>query len=439
MNLCENCGAVLPSGATFCGNCGHRMTPSSSRSASGRRQPYHYSPLSPEPQPVASQPTVRYGDGDVASPAAWQGSPPGPVSPRPDAYPVQPPLVVGPGRFTPQPGIQPPRRPRRKRGCLIGCLSFLLIFGILITFFAVTAQKVLAFGSAISTQSPLSTQTGYMGTSDRVNILITGYGGAGHDGAYLTDSLVVMSLLPQSQHTTLISVPRDLWVQYPPSTGNYTKINAIYTMASNANANPVAGGDAIVQKVSLVTGLDVKYWMTINFAGFRKFIDAIGGVDINVPDSFTAKYPANDDPSINASWITVHFSKGMQHMNGATAIVYARARYVLDNPAEGSDFARSARQQLIMKAALSKLKDWHNWFSLYGALDALKQTIYTNLSLADLAQFALKMNLNTAHRIGLTNDNVLMDATSSDGQAILTARNNDWQTIKDYVKQNLFT
>ena len=314
-----------------------------------------------------------------------------------------------------------------------------MIFGILITFFAVTAQKVLAFGSAISTQSPLSTQTGYMGTSDRVNILITGYGGAGHDGAYLTDSLVVMSLLPQSQHTTLISVPRDLWVQYPPSSGNYTKINAIYTMASNANANPVAGGDAIVQKVSLVTGLDVKYWMTINFAGFRKFIDAIGGVDINVPDSFTAKYPANDDPNINASWITVHFSKGIQHMNGATAIVYARARYVLDNPAEGSDFARSARQQLIMKAALSKLKDWRNWFSLYGALDALKQTIYTNLSLADLAQFALKMNLNTARRIGLTNDNVLMDATSSDGQAILTARNNDWQAIKDYVKQNLFT
>jgi anionic cell wall polymer biosynthesis LytR-Cps2A-Psr (LCP) family protein len=125
-------------------------------------------------------------------------------------------------------------------------------------------------------------------------------------------------------------------------------------------------------------------------------------------------------------------------MNGATAIVYARARYVLDNPAEGSDFARSQRQQLIMKAALTKLKDWHNWFSLYAALDALKQTMYSNLSLADLAQFALHMDLDKAHRLGLTNDNVLVDATSSDGQAILLPRNNDWQSIINYVKNGLY-
>lgn len=320
---------------------------------------------------------------------------------------------------------------------MIGCLGALLLLIILLGFAFTTLQKVLAFGSAISTQSPLSTQTGYMGTSDRVNILIMGYGGAGHDGAYLTDSLVLMSLMPQNHHTTLISIPRDLWVQYPPSSGNYTKINAIYTQASNSNANPVAGGDALVQKVSLVTGLDVKYWMTINFAGFRKFIDAIGGVDVNVPDAFTARYPKNDDPNINASWITVHFNKGMQHMDGATAIVYARARYVTDNPAEGTDFARSARQQLIMKSALAKLKDWHTWFSLYGALDALKGTLYSNLSLADLAQFALKMDLNNAHRVGLANYNVLMDS-SAGGQYILLPRNDDWQLIKDFINQQLY-
>jgi polyisoprenyl-teichoic acid--peptidoglycan teichoic acid transferase len=301
-----------------------------------------------------------------------------------------------------------------------------------------TAQKVLAFGSAISTQSPLSTQTGYMGTSDRVNILVMGYGGSGHDGAYLTDSMVVMSLMPQSHHTTLISVPRDLWIQYPPNSGNYNKINAIYPVASKSNADPVAGGDAVAQKVSLVTGLDVKYWMTINFAGFRDFINAIGGVDINVPDAFTANYPKNDDPNINASWKKVHFAKGLQHMDGETAIEYARARYVIDNPAEGTDFARSARQQLIMKAALSELKDWHTWPSFFGALDALKHTIYTNLSLADLAQFALKMDLNNAHRVGLSFTNVLTNSTSSDGQDILLPKNADWNSIKTYINQQLY-
>jgi anionic cell wall polymer biosynthesis LytR-Cps2A-Psr (LCP) family protein len=125
-------------------------------------------------------------------------------------------------------------------------------------------------------------------------------------------------------------------------------------------------------------------------------------------------------------------------MDGETAIEYARARYVIDNPAEGTDFARSARQQLIIKAALTKLKDWHTWPNLFGALDALKHTIYTNLSLADLAQFALKMDLNNAHRVGLSFSNVLTSTTSPDGQSILLPQNNDWNAIKTYIHQQLY-
>jgi LCP family protein required for cell wall assembly len=330
-------------------------------------------------------------------------------------------------------------RPRRRRGCLIGCLGVLLIFVILGFILVPMTQKVLAFGSAISTQSPLSTQTGYMNTSDRVNILIMGYGGAGHDGAYLTDSMMVMSLIPSTHHTTLISVPRDLWVQNPANSGNYTKINDVYPVAAgDTNTNPVAGGNAAAAKVSQILGLQVNYWLTINFAGFKDFIDAIGGIDVNVPDGFTARYPANDDPSINPNWMTVVFSKGLQHMNGARAISYARARYVTVNLAEGTDFARSQRQQLIMQAALAKLKDWHNWSSLYNAMGALQKTLYTNLSLADLAELALHMDLTNAHHLGLSNQNVLVDAVSSDGQDILQPGSGGWQAIITYVKNGLY-
>lgn len=467
MRACQFCGSEIPDNSRFCGVCGRTVRSSSQAvgengnsappgrsipgsannvripNAQGRttRKPYQFSPQPYQGQQQADIPTVAYSPRtSVPSPVQQVPPvvPPSTVNPGAQQYPNAQPLYVG-GSFPSQGRGRKLKRPRRRRrGCLVSVVVVLLLLVILGAIAIPTTQKVLAFGSAISTQSPLSSQTGYMGTSDRVNILMLGYGGSGHDGAYLTDSMVVMSLMPQSHHTTLISVPRDLWIQYPPNSGNYHKINAIYPIASNSNTDPVAGGDAVAQKVSLVTGLDIKYWMTINFTGFRDFINAIGGVDVNVPDAFTANYPANDDPNINASWKKVHFAKGLHHMDGETAIEYARARYVIDNPAEGTDFARSARQQLIMKAALSKIKDWHTWPSFFGALDALKHTIYSNLSLADLMQFALKMDLNNAHRVGLSYSNVLMGGTSSDGQSILLPKNGDWNAIKGYVGQQLY-
>ena len=470
MRSCEFCRSEIPDNASFCGICGREVrglpqsmrgngnsvipgqyipgsgsnVPVSGSPGRSTRKPYQFSSQPYQDQKQADIPTVAYSPrSSVVSPMqqAPYFSPPATGNPGAQRYPSaqpQPPLYVGDSK-PPKRSMGNLSRPKRKgKGCLISAVVVLLVLFILGAIAIPTAQKVLAFGSAISTQSPLSTQTGYMGTSDRVNILIMGYGGSGHDGAYLTDSMMVMSLMPQSHHTTLISVPRDLWVQNPPNSGNYTKINVVYPDASQNNADPVAGGAAAAQKVSLVTGLDVKYWMTINFAGFRDFINAIGGVDVNVPDSFKANYPANDDPSINASWKKIQFTKGLHHMDGETAIEYARARYVIDNPAEGTDFARSARQQLIMKAALARLKDWHTWPSFFSALDALKHTIYTNLSLADLAMFALKMDLNNAHRVGLSFSNVLMNAKSSDGQDILLPQNDNWNVIKTYINQQLY-
>jgi anionic cell wall polymer biosynthesis LytR-Cps2A-Psr (LCP) family protein len=105
-----------------------------------------------------------------------------------------------------------------------------------------------------------------------------------------------------------------------------------------------------------------------------------------------------------------------------------------------TDFARSARQQIIMKAVLAKFKQISTWPKLYDALNALQHTIYTNMSLADLAAFALKMNLSDPHtaHIGLSNQNVLMDSSLSDGTYILLPQNDNWQLIVDYVKQHLY-
>jgi LCP family protein required for cell wall assembly len=288
-----------------------------------------------------------------------------------------------------------------------------------------------------------------MNTSDRTNVLIMGYGGGNHDGAYLTDSMSIVSLIPQTHHTSLVSVPRDLYVQYPPNSGQYTKINAVYeTAAGYTNKNPQAGGDAAAAKEKLITGLDVKYWVTIDFTGFRKLIDSLGGINVYVPDSFNACYPNNDNANVDASWKVVQFNKGMQHMNGETAIEYARAREPLnvcsnkqsENLAELTDFGRSARQQIIVKAVLSDVKQVSTWPKLFNAMDALKSAIYTNMSFADLSAFALKMDLNdakTAH-IGLSNQNVLVDSQAPDGGYILSPQNGNWSLIPAYIQQHLY-
>lgn len=414
-----------------------------------QRKPYQYQPpqqKQPYPAQQPQQDNQQYGQqGNYQNNQQNYPQYPQQAAQNQGRTPYQPaqqarPISIAPRRFKP--------RKRRRGGCAIGCLSVILILVIAGFFASNFLQHVSAFSSVVSTQQPFfGTQTGYMNTSDRTNVLIMGYGGGGHDGAYLTDSLSVISLIPSSHHTSLVAVPRDLWIQYPPNSGQYTKINAVYeTAAGYTNKVPKAGGDAAAQKIALVTGLDVKYWVTINFQGFRKLIDSIGGIDVYVPDSFNACYPQNDDANVNAAWKKVQFNKGMQHMNGETAIEYARAREPLavcgmgnsENLAELTDFGRSARQQIMVKAVLAKVKQNSTWPHLYDAMDALKGAIYTNMSLADLGEFALKMDLNdakTAH-IGLSNQNVLVD--NYDGGYKLLPANGNWAAIPDYINKHLY-
>lgn len=379
----------------------------------------------PPARPTRTQPLGVFGQGVPASGAAG-------IVRRPKAPPIT--------------TTRPPKRRRRR---VVVMTVLLLITFVVCGALGAFANRALAFGSAISPQSPLSSQTGYMSGVGRVNVVVLGYGGAGHDGAYLSDSLMVMSLNPGDRATTMISVPRDLWVQIPPNSGQYSKLNAAfadgYANGYDASASgqgqlppgQMAGGLEAAAKVSDITGLNIPYFLTINFQGFRALVDALGGVDINVPTAFTANYPINDDPQINAGWKVIHFDTGMQHMDGERAIEYARARYVLSPASEGTDFARSARQQLLIRAIAGRLRSPSAWPGLSNAMSALQTAIYTNLSLADLSAFTLKLDLNNAAHVGISTSNVLVGATSDDGQDILLPQNGDWDAIKQYVSGHL--
>ncbi len=186
-------------------------------------------------------------------------------------------------------------------------------------------------------------------------------------------------------------------VQLPPNSGRYAKINE--AMQDGYNSGGLAGGATLAsQKVSQVLGLPVTSWVLEDFQGFRGLIDSVGGVDVDVRRAFTAQYPVNDDPSVDASWKTIHFDAGPQHMNGERALEYARARYSTD-PQEGTDFARSERQQLLVTALRAKLLSPAGALRLMPVTSAAASALRTSLSDTDALTFMFNLRASDAKHV----------------------------------------
>jgi len=262
-------------------------------------------------------------------------------------------------------------------------------------------------------------------------IVILGYGGGDHPGAYLSDSMVLVSRDGGKQAE--VSIPRDLWVQLPPGSGHYAKINEALQDGYNRGGVD-SGGELAAQKVADVTGLPVTGWVLEDFQGFRQLIDALGGVDVNAPRAFSAQYPVNDNPAIDARWKVIHFNAGQQHMDGERALEYARARYA-DNPQEASDFARAARQQILISAIRHKIASPAGVLRFLPLVNAAASAVRTSLSPLDMAAFVAGFHAGQAKHVTL--DSVLVDGRSAAGQDILLPRSGNYALISDYVKSQL--
>lgn len=262
-------------------------------------------------------------------------------------------------------------------------------------------------------------------------ILVLGYGGGNHPGAYLSDSMVLVVRDGATQAE--VSIPRDLWVQLPPNSGRYAKINEALQDGYDSGGLD-AGAELAAHKVEDVTALPVTGWVLQDFDGFRQMIDALGGIDVAVPRAFSAQYPVNDDPAIDARWKVIHFDAGRQHMDGERALEYARARYA-DVPQEASDFARAERQQLLITATREKIASPTGGLHLLPLVNAVAGAIHTDLSPVELGAFVAGFNASQAKHISL--DSVVVDGMSADGQQILLPRGGNYTAIADYVKSQL--
>lgn len=280
-----------------------------------------------------------------------------------------------------------------KKRIVVGVIALIIILGLIAGglflkgYFG--AKKVFkGGGSAVALENKEVAPEMLKGEgSGRINILLLGNGGEGHEAPDLTDTIVVASIDPVSKKAALLSIPRDLWVTIPGK--GSMKINAAYSTgkygylgqqsASNENTEAVkAGFEAADKAVEQTMGIPIHYNLLVNFKAFQQAIDTVGGITVNVPERLS-------DPTM--AWQNggnpIFAEAGEQTFDGREALFYVRSRYTT------SDFSRSQRQRLVMLALQQKI------FSLGTAsdprklsqlIDAFGSNMVTDLSLTNVSR-----------------------------------------------------
>ncbi len=227
----------------------------------------------------------------------------------------------------------------------------------------------------------------------RTNIVLLGVGGKDHEGGDLTDSIIVVSYNHTTQKTSLISIPRDVWV---PSLS--AKINTAYHYGNEKREG--GGLDLMKSAVGEIIGQPIEYAVVLDFQGFEKMIDAIGGIDVTVDTAFDdSLYPIagrEDAEPESTRYEHLHFDAGLTHMDGPTALKFARSRHAEGD--EGTDFARSNRQEKVMIAFKNKLLSSQTLFNsttLQNLLSGAKDSLVTNMSDIEMGAF-IRVFLNYA-------------------------------------------
>jgi LCP family protein required for cell wall assembly len=262
---------------------------------------------------------------------------------------------------------------------------------------------------------------------DRINILLLGMGGEGHEGPLLTDTIMVASVKPSENRVALLSIPRDLIV--PLQGIGWRKVNS--ANAFGELKNPGRGGDFTRVALEGLLGIDIPYYVRIDFNGFREIIDAVGGIDVHVDRAFTDRTYPTDDYRTQV----VSFDQGWQHLSGEEALRFARSRHGTNG--EGSDFARAKRQQKVLAALRDKLSDFKSFKNPAGisnTLAALQSNIITNFQIGEILRLA-RMGQHI-DRSGITHKIIdngpaspLTDALLN-GAYVLVPRNDDWTGIR---------
>lgn len=238
----------------------------------------------------------------------------------------------------------------------------------------------------------------------RVNILLLGIGGGKHEGPNLTDTIIFASIDQASNKVTLVSLPRDFWI---PDLG--AKINTAYAFGEAKRT----GGGLLLAKatISKILNQPIDYGVRVDFNGFVRAVDMVDGLDITVEKSFDDyEYPvvgkendlcdnkeedleklataASQLEAFPCRYEHLHFDRGVQHMDGISALKFVRSRHAKGS--EGSDFARSKRQEKVIlefREKVFSLNTFLNPVRMISLYDVFKDSIDMDIKQSEYDDF----------------------------------------------------
>ncbi len=293
-----------------------------------------------------------------------------------------------------------PASPRSTRGQRALIATAILIFAAVAAYLAlviITHVDSIFFpgneisipgGSVVNKVLPGVDATGDSGSNKRINILVMGLDRRPSDGDLptRTDTLFVVTVDPKTKSSSILGIPRDLLVDIPGKQGGtyQDRVNTIY-VAGELSKYP-EGGVGLMKEVLAAQPFNIKIdkYVIVDFPGFQRIIDALGGVDVDVPDEvYDPYYSESEKPG---DYNPQHFYPGTQHMDGATALAYSRIRFSSD------DLDRIQRQQRVIFAAIDKAKSLDvlkNGSSLWSKY---KDAINTDISDTQIPGYAILAN-----------------------------------------------
>jgi len=289
----------------------------------------------------------------------------------------------------------------------------------------------------------------------RTNFLVFGTAedseGGTHGGANLTDSILVASIDQDKKDAYLLSLPRDLWVAYeaPCTVGFQGKLNAAYFCGSNDGENEKAGAEVLSRKVAEITGLEIQYYVHLNFTAVVEAVDAVGGVEVTIEsDDPRGILDRNFDWKCNYTCYYVNYENGETvQLDGERALALARARNAAGGYGlPGGNFDREKNQQKIITALREKAVSagtLTNLGAVTGLIDALGNNLRTNIATKEIRTLmSLGTEIKTESIISLSlveEGDMLVTTGNLSGQSIVrpVAGLLDYSAIIEYVNKNV--